>query len=323
MTLGERLRKARQEQKRTVADVTRETKISGWVVEALEANELHARMSPIYVRGFVTTYAKFLKLDPAPLLAELAPAQPVQEPAAAPTLPPPAPARAPMRVKLPSMKLPAVKLPAVKIPKVRIPKVELELPLLRRAAIAAAAVALTVVAGRTKAWERLPQLPQRQAKAEAPQPRQVAKAPEAKTAPAPKAEAKKPEPARTKAAAAAPAAPAPTAPRLASVAPLVEAPRPPALPALTLAVAEPLELHLATRRTTWVRVKADGKLMTQRRLQRGAKEHWSAKKVFELIIANPSDVEVTLNGQAISSLALAHKGRLLITHRGVSPLTEE
>jgi hypothetical protein len=71
-----------------------------------------------------------------------------------------------------------------------------------------------------------------------------------------------------------------------------------------------------------VQVRADGKLLTQQRLQRGANERWMAKKQFELIIAKPSQVELTLNGQPISPFLLANRGRLLITHQGITRLPE-
>ncbi|MBI3330528.1 MAG: DUF4115 domain-containing protein, partial [Candidatus Omnitrophica bacterium] len=85
----------------------------------------------------------------------------------------------------------------------------------------------------------------------------------------------------------------------------------------------PLELAVTAHRTTWIRVRADGKLLTQQRLPRGANERWTAKKQFELIIANPTQVDLSLNGQSISPFAVAHRGRLLVTHRGVTPLPDE
>ena len=71
MTLGARLQQARKARKLSLADVTRQTKIQGWVLETLEADRVPEQMSPIYVKGFLSTYARFLHLDPAPLLAEL------------------------------------------------------------------------------------------------------------------------------------------------------------------------------------------------------------------------------------------------------------
>ena len=52
-------------------------------------------------------------------------------------------------------------------------------------------------------------------------------------------------------------------------------------------------------------------------------ERWTAKKKFELIVANPTQVDLSLNGTSISPFAIAHRGRLLITHHGVIKLPDE
>lgn len=98
---------------------------------------------------------------------------------------------------------------------------------------------------------------------------------------------------------------------------------PPALPALILAPTQPLELRIVANATTWVRVRADGKLLTQQRLARGTRERWSAKKRLEVIVAKPSQVDLVLNGQSLNPFALAHKGRLVITHYGVTALPDD
>jgi len=91
---------------------------------------------------------------------------------------------------------------------------------------------------------------------------------------------------------------------------------------LTLQPTQPLVLSIVTQRSTWVSVKADGRLLAQQQLAPGSKEIWTARKRFELIIARPTQVEVLLNGQSISPLAMAHQGRLLITHQSIKPLPE-
>jgi hypothetical protein len=108
----------------------------------------------------------------------------------------------------------------------------------------------------------------------------------------------------------------------ASIAPVVDVlkPRMPDVPAP--GSAEPLQLVITASRPTWIKVRADGKLLSQQRLARGANEQWVARKQFEVIVSKPSQVDLVLNGQSISPLAMAHRGRLLITHRGVTPLPE-
>ena len=79
---------------------------------------------------------------------------------------------------------------------------------------------------------------------------------------------------------------------------------------------------MTVKRPTWIRVRADGQLLTQQRLGGGDQESWTAFKQFELIVAKPSQVDLELNGESISPLAVAHHGRLLITPRGVSQLPD-
>ena len=68
-TAGERLKQARTERQLMLRDVTRATKIQPWVLEALEANRLQETMSSIYVKSFLTEYAKFLQLDAREIVA--------------------------------------------------------------------------------------------------------------------------------------------------------------------------------------------------------------------------------------------------------------
>ncbi len=72
-SVGEQLKQARTALQLSVKQVSQTTKIQGWVLEALEADQLHTTMSAVYVRGFVATYAKLVRLDPQPLFAQLYP----------------------------------------------------------------------------------------------------------------------------------------------------------------------------------------------------------------------------------------------------------
>ena len=350
MNIGETLQQARRARKLSLADVTRETKIQPWVLEALEANEVPERLSPVYVKGFLTTYARFLHLAPELLVTQLpwVKPEPVQQPlpppapraatpipqvievaprevaphveavssqedAAAPTTPPPA-----REWRLPTVSFPKVSVPKISVPKLSVPKIALShlrrslrwpsvpslpslpklpslprmpripMPVLRRAAAlgAVAAVVMSlVVVNPVKRWNLHASLP------------------------------KLSWPKMT--------LPHMQAPKLASVTPInPNLMKPGALPTLTLVPAKPLELTVNANRTTWIQVRADGKLLTQQRLPRGANERWSAKKKFELVVANPSQVDLTLNDQPIGAFAIAHRGRLLITHYGVTQLPE-
>ncbi len=289
VSVGTQLRQAREARRLSYGEVTQHTKIQPWVLEALEADRLPQMMSPIYAKGFLSTYARFLRLEPERLVAEISWPNPEPEQAA---LPSPPPAAAPVQFTMP----------------------EIPLPLLRYAGIgaaAAAALAALVVLNpiqHLRSWKP--------PKLTVPKMTMARKA----ATPAPKAAVA----VRVKTAAVAASAPVavqPT-PKLASVAAMPEPIRPAAQPTLTLLPTQALELEVHAATTTWLQVRADGKLLTQQRLARGARERWAARKRFEIIIAKPTQVELTLNGQSIGSFAIAHQGRLLITHQGITKLPE-
>ena len=364
MTVGQQLQQARTSRKFSFADVTAATKIQPWVLEALESDRLPELMSPVYVKGFLSTYARFLKLNPTPLVAGLQWPQPpeqgevllqqqeelppasvaakraavaepqvsvarpqgdeVKEPAAREpvAVPLPQPKRGLPTFQVPTLQVPKFRLPRVHLPTLRLPRIPM--PVLWRVGQAAALAGVIAVVVAVKPLQYAKRIPwptlslPKVAKTNA----------GAKKAAARKQTAKKPAPdAAVKVQTAKAVEEAkPAAPKLASasVAPIGEAlkspPPPPPVPAPVSV--EPLELVVTANRTTWIKIRADGKLLTQQRLARGANEHWTAKKQFEIVVSKPSQVELTLNGQSISPFAIAHRGRLLITHRGVTPLPE-
>ena len=70
-TVGEQLRQGREKQKLTIHQAAELTKIKSDHVRALESGQYDAFSAPVYIRGFVRTYARYLKLDEARLLADL------------------------------------------------------------------------------------------------------------------------------------------------------------------------------------------------------------------------------------------------------------
>lgn len=76
---GAVLRRAREARGQSIADVVQVIRFSGRQIEALERDDYASLPGSTAVRGLVRNYAKFLKLDAAPLLAQLAPAVPVPE----------------------------------------------------------------------------------------------------------------------------------------------------------------------------------------------------------------------------------------------------
>jgi len=70
-TVAEQLRQARESQKLTVQQVVDVTKIRGDHLRALEEGNFDVFSAPVYIRGFVRSYAALLKLDVAQIMAAL------------------------------------------------------------------------------------------------------------------------------------------------------------------------------------------------------------------------------------------------------------
>lgn len=78
-TPGAVLRRTREERGQSISDVVQVIRFSARQIEALERDDYASLPGPTAVRGLVRNYAKFLKLDATPLLAQLDPAVPVPE----------------------------------------------------------------------------------------------------------------------------------------------------------------------------------------------------------------------------------------------------
>lgn len=69
--IGKQLRQAREAQGLTIQQVGETTKIRTDHLQAIEEGNYTIFSAPIYIRGFVRTYAKLLKLDVAQLVTAL------------------------------------------------------------------------------------------------------------------------------------------------------------------------------------------------------------------------------------------------------------
>jgi len=87
-TIGNKLKAAREKQKMTVSDVAKTIRAKTDYVAAIEKDEFHKLIAPVYARGFIKLYAQCVRLDAVPLLRqfdaadnreERAPVKPVQE----------------------------------------------------------------------------------------------------------------------------------------------------------------------------------------------------------------------------------------------------
>jgi cytoskeletal protein RodZ len=70
-TVAEQLREMREAKNLTINQVAEVTKIRTDHVRALEEGDYNVFSAPVYIRGFVRTYANFLKLDVSQVLAVL------------------------------------------------------------------------------------------------------------------------------------------------------------------------------------------------------------------------------------------------------------
>lgn len=66
--IGDTLRAARRQQGRTLADAAAETRVRETYLAALEEEDFAAVGGDVYVKGFLRSYARYLGIDPNPLL---------------------------------------------------------------------------------------------------------------------------------------------------------------------------------------------------------------------------------------------------------------
>ncbi len=69
-TIGERLEEARKRKGISIREAAETTKIRGDYLQKFEANSFDVDLPPLYVRGFLRSYARFLELDPERLVSD-------------------------------------------------------------------------------------------------------------------------------------------------------------------------------------------------------------------------------------------------------------
>ncbi len=79
--LGERFRAAREARGLSLSDVSEQIRIRSVYLAAIEEENWSAIGAPVYVRGFLRTYARFLGLDPEEVVAAFNSGPPVSHPA--------------------------------------------------------------------------------------------------------------------------------------------------------------------------------------------------------------------------------------------------
>jgi cytoskeletal protein RodZ len=78
--LGERFRAAREARGLSLSDVAEQIRIRSVYLAAIEDENWNAIGAPVYVRGFLRTYARFLGIDPEEAVAAFNRTQPVAPP---------------------------------------------------------------------------------------------------------------------------------------------------------------------------------------------------------------------------------------------------
>ena len=71
VTVSEQLRRARESQKLDIYQVAEITKIKTDHIRALETGDFDVFSAPVYIRGFVRSYASMLKLDVPQVISDL------------------------------------------------------------------------------------------------------------------------------------------------------------------------------------------------------------------------------------------------------------
>lgn len=66
---GQYLKARREEQKVSLEEIARVTKITLTYLQYLEGDELHRHLAPIFLNGYLRSYAKVLRLDPDEVVA--------------------------------------------------------------------------------------------------------------------------------------------------------------------------------------------------------------------------------------------------------------
>jgi len=91
MSVGERLRRARLDAGKTLDQLATDTKIQLWILEAIERDDFSRVPGGVFVRGYLTAFARGVGLNPSEVLTAYSPEIAPQPAPPPPVLPPPDP----------------------------------------------------------------------------------------------------------------------------------------------------------------------------------------------------------------------------------------
>lgn len=93
--------------------------------------------------------------------------------------------------------------------------------------------------------------------------------------------------------------------------------KPPPSRPLLVPLSKKLQLTIQASANVWLQVKADGAVIFQNVLPKGAKESWNAQRELELWTGNAGAMTLTLNGKALEGVGRGVKKGIRITHAGM------
>ena len=88
-------------------------------------------------------------------------------------------------------------------------------------------------------------------------------------------------------------------------------------PELLVPLSKPLRLTVQTSADVWIQLKADGTIIFQNVLSKGARETWNAKNNLELWTGNAGAMQLSLNGKPLEGLGRGVRKGVKITHAGL------
>lgn len=281
----EELRRIREEKGYSVLEVSKNTKISVSVLNALEEGRID-NVDPIYLKGFIKMYCRFLGIKWEGFLKEYPMAHRENRYASKP---------AQQAAPLKEPQVPRPKIQASDVLSLIRPvllRIKKRMPLIL-SVIASLLFVLLAIRGCALVFKKFSSGASRQKKA-AVLPKKSSRA-ESKQAPLTKTQNPPPR--------------------------AIEAPPPASAPVPAVKEEKPKEIFLvvSARANSFLTLRADGKLVYQRMLSKGRAESWTARERFELSVGNAGGITLEVNGKVFS--ALGRKGQalknIIITHEGL------
>lgn len=304
ISAGAQLTALREERGWTVEQVANQLNLASRQIQALEEDNYAALPGMVIVRGFIRSYAKVLRVDPAPILAA------IKEDKAEPAILPPE--RSPLSASFSETKLLSSNSRGLNSKVVLGGGILVALGLLAYAGQHMGWLSHSTLSSPAKVEEKLAPIELSETPAgavvEVPPPIEITETSVAENKPAEAKPVEAAKPAAEPAAVAAkPVAPATTAPvSAAPAAPAAVAATTPAAPAAT-PVAKPVvpvdsknALAINVREDSWVEIKgADNNVLLSRLLKAGSSEAVAVTGPVSVVIGNAAGVDVTLRGAPV------------------------